>query len=99
MKASNSFKIQQREFEGVVGIGNGLVNMCSKCGSLQDGRFRQVTTKTDVVNWNLMIAGYAQLELGQGVIMLLLFTSFERVPTLKLCIMEKTLKNMLVIEA
>ncbi|KAH9314353.1 hypothetical protein KI387_022980 [Taxus chinensis] len=48
-------------FEGDVFVGNALVDMYGKCGSMKDAR--QVFDKMpqlNVVSWNSMIAGYAQ---------------------------------------
>lgn len=44
-------------------LGNILVNVYAKCGSLEDARavFENITRR-DVVSWNVMILGYAQMD-------------------------------------
>eukprot|EP01018_Ginkgo_biloba_P003458 Gb_33545 [translate_table: standard] len=49
--------------ESDIVVGNALVDMYSKCGSIEDARlmFDKILIR-DVVSWNAMIAGYAQNE-------------------------------------
>jgi len=48
-----------------VSIGNSLIDMYAKCGSLEDAKrvFRRMTTR-DVVSWNAMIVGF--VKCGEG---------------------------------
>lgn len=59
-------QIQARGLEAVLYVGNCVVTMYAKCGSLQDARqvFDNLPTK-DVVTWNAMIAAYTQHGLGE----------------------------------
>eukprot|EP01018_Ginkgo_biloba_P011239 Gb_08863 [translate_table: standard] len=53
--------IMKNKFELDVSVGNSLVAMYAKCGSIEIARhvFDKMS-KRDVVSWNAMIAGYAQ---------------------------------------
>eukprot|EP00249_Psilotum_nudum_P030929 c44201_g1_i1 orf=41-691(+) len=53
--------IVDRGFECDVTVGNALVHMYAKCGSLEDARrtFERMRRR-DVVSWSVMIAAYAQ---------------------------------------
>lgn len=63
--------VQERGLEGDVAIGNCLVTMYAKCGSLADARQVFETMRTrDVVTWNAMIAGYAQHGLGEEALLI-----------------------------
>ncbi|KAJ7532329.1 hypothetical protein O6H91_14G082900 [Diphasiastrum complanatum] len=59
-------QVIERGLEGSVFVGNGLVDMYAKCGSIDEARkvFDRLPAK-DVVSWNAMIAGYAQQGLGE----------------------------------
>ncbi|CAM6007858.1 unnamed protein product [Sphagnum balticum] len=49
-----------------VGIGNALINMFSKCGSLADAcQVLDGMPRCDVVPWTAMISGYAQHQHGK----------------------------------
>ncbi|KAJ7536349.1 hypothetical protein O6H91_12G065500 [Diphasiastrum complanatum] len=50
-------------------VGNALVDMYSKCGSLEDARkvFNALPNR-DIVSWNTMIRGYSQNGYGQEVL-------------------------------
>eukprot|EP01018_Ginkgo_biloba_P029528 Gb_22668 [translate_table: standard] len=62
-------------------VGNNLVNMYAKCGSLDDARqvFRKMPEQ-DLVSWNAMIAGYAKwhAQNGNGEEALKLFVRMQR---------------------
>lgn len=53
--------ILQSRFLSNVFVGNSLIDMYAKCGSLQDARvlFDKLQNR-DIVTWNAMIAGYSQ---------------------------------------
>eukprot|EP01018_Ginkgo_biloba_P024789 Gb_12832 [translate_table: standard] len=56
-------------FEVDVFLGNSLVTMYAKCGSIENaGRFFEKMVSRNVVSWNAMIAGYAQNERGEEAI-------------------------------
>ncbi|KAF8388807.1 hypothetical protein HHK36_025487 [Tetracentron sinense] len=48
-------------------VGNGLVNMYTKCGSLKNGRlvFDRIQDR-DLISWNSMIAGYGMHGFGEN---------------------------------
>ncbi|XP_030492372.2 putative pentatricopeptide repeat-containing protein At1g17630 [Cannabis sativa] len=48
-------------------VGNGLINMYTKCGSFKDGQliFENLDTK-DLISWNSMITGYGIQGIGQN---------------------------------
>ncbi|XP_021817198.1 putative pentatricopeptide repeat-containing protein At1g17630 [Prunus avium] len=48
-------------------VGNGLVNMYTKCGSFKQGHlvFENIDSK-DLISWNTMIAGYGMHGLGEN---------------------------------
>ncbi|KAG9457551.1 hypothetical protein H6P81_002059 [Aristolochia fimbriata] len=52
--------IMQYGFASYVYVGNGLINMYSKCGDIDgmNGAFREIRSK-DLVSWNEMIFGFA----------------------------------------
>lgn len=54
-------QIVQRGFESDLFVGNSLIDMYSKCGSLSDGvvMFNRML-QLDVVTWSALIAGYAK---------------------------------------
>eukprot|EP01018_Ginkgo_biloba_P016130 Gb_14867 [translate_table: standard] len=55
-------------FESDVSVGNTLIDMYAKCGSIGDAcKVFDKIPNQDVVSWNAMIAGYAQCELGEVV--------------------------------
>ncbi|CAM6127307.1 unnamed protein product [Calypogeia fissa] len=58
-------QIIQSRLEAKVGVGNSLIDMYAKCGSIEDAEavFNQMPVR-DVVSWNAMIAGY--VKCGQG---------------------------------
>ncbi|KAM7483847.1 hypothetical protein LguiB_008430 [Lonicera macranthoides] len=53
--------------DGNVLVGNGLINMYTKCGSLRQGHwaFQKIDGK-DLFSWNTMIAGYGMHGLGEN---------------------------------
>eukprot|EP01018_Ginkgo_biloba_P031601 Gb_28200 [translate_table: standard] len=54
--------IIRRGFESDVFVGNALMDMYVKCGSMKTAQFLfDKMSQRDVVSWNAMIAGYAQL--------------------------------------
>eukprot|EP01018_Ginkgo_biloba_P000673 Gb_14133 [translate_table: standard] len=56
-------------FEADVFLGNSLVTMYAKCGSIENaGRVFEKMVSRNVVSWNAMIAGYAQNERGEEAI-------------------------------
>lgn len=59
-------QILERGLENDMVVGNCLVHMYAKCGSLEDARqvFDSLSTK-DLVTWTAMISGYAQHGFGQ----------------------------------
>eukprot|EP01018_Ginkgo_biloba_P025063 Gb_18263 [translate_table: standard] len=58
-------------FELETFLGNSLVNMYSKCGSLDDAcKIFENIPERNVVSWNVMIAGYAQQGRGKETIKL-----------------------------
>ncbi|KAJ7538130.1 hypothetical protein O6H91_11G035300 [Diphasiastrum complanatum] len=59
-------QIIQKGYELDTAIGNCLVDMYAKCGSIEDAFrvFENMSTR-DVVSWNTMIAGYAMHGLGK----------------------------------
>ncbi|XP_062008651.1 putative pentatricopeptide repeat-containing protein At1g17630 [Rosa rugosa] len=48
-------------------VGNGLINMYTKCGSFEEGHrvFENIDSK-DLISWNTMIAGYGMHGLGEN---------------------------------
>ncbi|KAA8531621.1 hypothetical protein F0562_006330 [Nyssa sinensis] len=63
--------IENNRIQVNVHLGTALIDMYSKCGSLDDARlvFDQIKDK-DVVAWNSMIAGYAMHGFGQDALQL-----------------------------
>eukprot|EP01018_Ginkgo_biloba_P025611 Gb_06576 [translate_table: standard] len=63
-------------FESDVGVGNALVDMYAKCGSIEDARqvFDKMP-KRNIISWNAMIVGYAQH--GDGNETLVLFEQMQ----------------------
>eukprot|EP00249_Psilotum_nudum_P016749 c25971_g4_i1 orf=1-417(-) len=58
---ANHAGIIDKGYETDVVVGNALVNMYGKCGSLDDaGSVFSKMSQRDVVSWNTMIATYAQ---------------------------------------
>eukprot|EP01018_Ginkgo_biloba_P026308 Gb_39300 [translate_table: standard] len=66
--------ITKSGFESNIVLGNALVDMYAKCGSIHDAReaFNKMP-QLDVVSWNAMIAGYGKLGWGKEA-----FHLFER---------------------
>uniref|UniRef100_UPI0040747504 Synthetic PPR-DYW protein n=1 Tax=synthetic construct TaxID=32630 RepID=UPI0040747504 len=64
-------------FESIVFVGNALIDMYAKCGSIEDARkvFDEMPERT-VVSWTAMISGYAQN--GQSEEALELFREMQR---------------------
>lgn len=63
--------IIERGFEIDVIVGNALINMYAKCGSLVDAhRVFDELQNRDVVTWNAMIGGYVQYGCGQKALQL-----------------------------
>eukprot|EP00249_Psilotum_nudum_P016665 c25935_g6_i1 orf=43-2346(+) len=58
--------IVDRGFESDVSVGNAIIDMYGKCGSLEDARrmFNKMPQR-DVISWTAMIAAYAQHGLGK----------------------------------
>jgi pentatricopeptide repeat protein len=54
-------RIIKTRFEKYVFVGSSLVNMCSKCGNIEDACkvFNEMPTQ-NMISWNVMIVGYAQ---------------------------------------
>ncbi|CAK9179961.1 unnamed protein product [Ilex paraguariensis] len=50
-------------------VGNGLINMYTKCGSLKEGHlaFEKIDGR-DLISWNTMIAGYGMHGLGENAV-------------------------------
>ncbi|KAJ7546432.1 hypothetical protein O6H91_08G040200 [Diphasiastrum complanatum] len=65
-------KIIQSGFECHIFVGNGLINMYAKCGSIVEARrvFNNMVAR-DVVSWNAMVVGY--VKCGDGLKALELF--------------------------
>lgn len=59
-------QIREMRLEGVLSVGNCLVDMYAKCGRLEDARrvFSALPTK-DVVTWTALLNGYAENGDGQ----------------------------------
>ncbi|XP_057849286.2 pentatricopeptide repeat-containing protein At3g13880 [Cryptomeria japonica] len=58
-------------YESLVVIGNSLIDMYSKCGSIDDaGTFFGTMFKRDVVSWSVLISGYAQHGRGKEALQL-----------------------------
>ncbi|CAM6093772.1 unnamed protein product [Calypogeia fissa] len=59
-------QIIQRGYDSHVFVGNSLVDMYAKCGSIEDSRrvFSSLP-KRDVVGWNAVISGYVKCGQGQ----------------------------------
>eukprot|EP01018_Ginkgo_biloba_P037440 Gb_29880 [translate_table: standard] len=69
--------IVKRGFESDVSMGNSLVDMYAKCGSIEFALFMfDSMSKRDVVSWNVMIAGYGMH--GQGKDALALFSQMQQ---------------------
>ncbi|KAK9281345.1 hypothetical protein L1049_004245 [Liquidambar formosana] len=53
--------------DGNISVGNGLINMYTKCGSLKEGHlvFKKINGK-DIISWNSMIAGYGMHGFGES---------------------------------
>ncbi|KAJ7539790.1 hypothetical protein O6H91_11G109000 [Diphasiastrum complanatum] len=65
------FDIIKSGFESDVSVGNTLVDMYAKCGSIEHAcQVFNNMHERNVVSWNAMIAGYAQQELGKEAIAL-----------------------------
>ena len=53
--------------DGDILVGNGLINMYTKCGSFKEGNSVFEKTKNrDLISWNTMIAGYGMHGLGEN---------------------------------
>eukprot|EP01018_Ginkgo_biloba_P019068 Gb_40768 [translate_table: standard] len=63
--------IIRKEFESNVFVGNALIDMYAKCGSIDDARrlFDKMSQR-DVVSWNAMIAGYGMHGYGEDALAL-----------------------------
>eukprot|EP01018_Ginkgo_biloba_P038505 Gb_40040 [translate_table: standard] len=54
--------IRKTGFEADIIVGNALVAMYAKCGSIEDARIQfDKMPQRDVISWNAMIAGYAHI--------------------------------------
>eukprot|EP01018_Ginkgo_biloba_P038787 Gb_40303 [translate_table: standard] len=59
------------DFESDVFLGNALINMYAKCGSIEDARHVfDKTSQRDVISWTTMIAGYGKHGHGEEVVQL-----------------------------
>ncbi|KAI0494567.1 hypothetical protein KFK09_024705 [Dendrobium nobile] len=59
-------RILKSKVQSDVGVGNALMDMYFKCGSLEDARLVfQTMTIIDVVSWTIMICGYGQHGKGR----------------------------------
>lgn len=55
----------RRRYESDIFVGNALVTLYGKCGSVEDAEDAfQRLSDLDIVSWNAMLAGYAQQELA-----------------------------------
>jgi pentatricopeptide repeat protein len=58
-------QVTQRGYDTDVFVGNNIVHMYAKCGSIEDAqRFFDKMPTRDVISWNVMLGGYAIM--GQG---------------------------------
>lgn len=64
-------QMMQSSYSLNIYVWNALINMYSKCGSLEDARlvFDEMHPK-DVVSWNTMISGYAKMRRGEEALQL-----------------------------
>jgi pentatricopeptide repeat protein len=71
-------QIIQRGCESDVFVGNSLVDMYAKCGSIEDAWrvFNEMRSTCDLVSWNVMISGY--VKCGQGQKALKLFQQMQK---------------------
>ncbi|CAM6025997.1 unnamed protein product [Sphagnum balticum] len=71
-------QIIQRGCESDVFVGNSLVDMYAKCGSIEDAWrvFNKMHSTCDLVSWNVMISGY--VKCGQGQKALKLFQQMQK---------------------
>lgn len=70
-------RVVETGYELEVPVGNALINMFSKCGSLQEaGMVFETMPERDVVSWTVMIASYAQH--GHGEYALQLFDEMQK---------------------
>ncbi|EFJ09086.1 hypothetical protein SELMODRAFT_130540 [Selaginella moellendorffii] len=72
-------RIVQAGLSSSVILGNSVMNMYTKCGSLEDARTRGTfqLMRKDLVSWNAMIAAYAHNGHGSETVELLLELSLE----------------------
>lgn len=63
--------VLEKQCESDLFVGTMLVDAYAKCGSLPDARrIFELMPKRDVVSWNAMILGYAQMEQGDSALQL-----------------------------
>eukprot|EP01018_Ginkgo_biloba_P018935 Gb_33114 [translate_table: standard] len=64
-------RILRNGFESNVFVGNSLIDMYAKCGSIEDARlFFNKMSEQDGVSWNVIIAGHAQNGHGRDALQL-----------------------------
>ncbi|KAJ7535916.1 hypothetical protein O6H91_12G050600 [Diphasiastrum complanatum] len=70
-------EVNQNGYASDVAVGNGLIDMYAKCGSIMLARkvFEKMHMR-DVVSWNTMIGGY--VKLGQGEKALILYQEMQQ---------------------